>query len=190
MVEWWNGGIAPRIINLGNRWRWVVSFVFRQLCLPKIMGVRICEAQFVYRLAMGYVAEKSGFDSRQEQYIFLFSTALTQALGHTPSPIQWVPGSPYLGVMRSGCEFDHPPPSSAEVKNAWSYISTSTRLHVVVLILARRNSFILLFPLNGRMGGPQCRPGRCGEERHSWMPIPRSPDPHPSHYTDWAIPAP
>jgi hypothetical protein len=21
MVEWWNGGIAPRIINLGNRWR-------------------------------------------------------------------------------------------------------------------------------------------------------------------------
>jgi hypothetical protein len=33
-----------------------------------------------------------------------------------------------------GCEADHSPPSSAEVKNAWSYTSTpSTRLCGVVL---------------------------------------------------------
>jgi hypothetical protein len=49
-------------------------------------------------------------------------------------PIQWVPGVPSLGVKRQGRESDHLPPSSAEVKNAWSYTSTSPiRLHGVVL---------------------------------------------------------
>jgi hypothetical protein len=28
---WRNGGIAPHIIELGTRWRWVVSFTFRRL---------------------------------------------------------------------------------------------------------------------------------------------------------------
>jgi len=31
-------------------------------------------------------------------------------------PIQWVPGFLSLRVKRSGCEADHTPPSSAEVK--------------------------------------------------------------------------
>jgi hypothetical protein len=30
---WGNGGIAPRILNLGSRWRWVVSFTPRPLYL-------------------------------------------------------------------------------------------------------------------------------------------------------------
>jgi hypothetical protein len=39
-----------------------------------------------------------------------------------------------LGVKQPGCEADHSPPSSAEVKNAWSYTSTPPiRLHDVVL---------------------------------------------------------
>jgi hypothetical protein len=39
-----------------------------------------------------------------------------------------------LGVKRLGREADQSPPSSAEVKNAWSYTSTpSIRLHGVVL---------------------------------------------------------
>jgi hypothetical protein len=28
---WWNGGIAPRILNLGTRWRWVVIFTLQPL---------------------------------------------------------------------------------------------------------------------------------------------------------------
>jgi hypothetical protein len=49
-------------------------------------------------------------------------------------PIQWVPEALSLGVKRPGREADHSPPSSAEVKNAWSYISTPPlRLHGVVL---------------------------------------------------------
>jgi hypothetical protein len=42
----------------------------------------------------------------------------------TQPPIQWVPGALSLGVKRLGREADHSPPSSAEVKNAWSYTST------------------------------------------------------------------
>jgi hypothetical protein len=41
---------------------------------------------------------------------------------------------PSSGVKQSGHETDHSPPSSAEVKNAWSYTSTHPiRLHGVVL---------------------------------------------------------
>jgi len=34
-------------------------------------------------------------------------------------PILWVPG-----VKQPGCETDHLPPSSAGIKNVWSYTST------------------------------------------------------------------
>jgi hypothetical protein len=44
--------------------------------------------------------------------------------GPTQPPIQWVPGiiPPY--IKRPGREADHSPPSSAKIKNAWSYTST------------------------------------------------------------------
>jgi len=32
---WGSGDISPRIIDLGTRWRWVVSFTSRQLYLPE-----------------------------------------------------------------------------------------------------------------------------------------------------------
>jgi hypothetical protein len=70
-----------------------------------------------------------GFDFWQGLGIFLFITMSRMALGPTQSPIQWV-----LGVKQLGCEVDHSPPSSAEVKNAWSYTSTPPiRLHGTVL---------------------------------------------------------
>jgi hypothetical protein len=48
--------------------------------------------------------------------IFLFTTAYRPALVPTLPPIQWVRGALPLGVMWLGCEADHLPPSSAEVK--------------------------------------------------------------------------
>jgi hypothetical protein len=66
--------------------------------------------------------------------IFLFTTVSRTALGPTQPPIKWVPGALSLGVKRPGREADHSLPSSAEVKNAWSYTSTPPiRLHGVVL---------------------------------------------------------
>jgi hypothetical protein len=56
------------------------------------------------------------------------------ALGPNQPPIQWIPGALSLAVKRPGREADHSPPSSAEVKNEWSYTSTPRiRLHGVVL---------------------------------------------------------
>jgi hypothetical protein len=56
------------------------------------------------------------------------------ALGPTQLHIQWVAGALFLGVKRPGREADHSPPSSAEVKNAWSYTSIPPiRLNGVVL---------------------------------------------------------
>jgi hypothetical protein len=46
------------------------------------------------------------------------------ALGPTQPPIQWVLGALSLGVKQPGSEADHSPPSSAKVKNVWSYTPT------------------------------------------------------------------
>jgi hypothetical protein len=54
---------------------------------------------------------------------FLFTTASRTALGPTQPPTQRVPGALSLRVKRPGREADHSPPSSAEVKNVWSYTS-------------------------------------------------------------------
>jgi hypothetical protein len=64
------------------------------------------------------------FDSQRGLGIFLFTTASRTALGPTQSPIQGVPGALSLGVKRPMREADYSPPSSAEVKNVWSYTST------------------------------------------------------------------
>jgi hypothetical protein len=48
--------------------------------------------------------------------IFLFTTVSRTALGPTQPLIQWVLGALSLGVKQLGCEADHSPPYSAEVK--------------------------------------------------------------------------
>jgi len=45
-----------------------------------------------------------------------------------------LPGSLSLGLKRPGCEADNLLPSSAEIKNAWSYASNLILLHSVMLI--------------------------------------------------------
>jgi hypothetical protein len=79
-------------------------------------------------------AGQSGFDSWQGLGIFLFTTMSISALGPTQSPIQWVLGALSLRVRQPGHEADHSPPSSAKVKNVWSYTSTPlVCLHGMVL---------------------------------------------------------
>jgi hypothetical protein len=75
-------------------------------------------------MALGYELGYRGFESRQRLGIFRYTTASRTALGPTYPHIQWVSGAVSLGVKRPGREADHSPPSSAEVKNAWSYTST------------------------------------------------------------------
>jgi hypothetical protein len=70
----------------------------------------------------------------EDDRIFFFATESTPILGPTQPHTQWLPGALASGVKRPEHEADHRPPSSAEVKNAWSYKSiTSTLLHGAVL---------------------------------------------------------
>jgi hypothetical protein len=83
---------------------------------------------------MGWTTGVLGFDSRRKLGIFLFTTASRTALEPTQPPIQWVPATVSLGVKQPERDADHSPPSSSEVKNAWSYTSTlPIRLQGVVL---------------------------------------------------------
>jgi hypothetical protein len=129
-----SGGTAPHILNLVIRWRWVVSFIHRPL-YPRgkkrryPLHRRLCGP----RSLSGHVGKEKSLSPGRESnpgrpvcslaealtagYIMiLFTTASRTALGPTQPPIQWVPGDLSLGVKRQGCEADHSPPSSAEVK--------------------------------------------------------------------------
>jgi len=65
-----------------------------------------------------------------EQGILGTKHCASSILGST-QPIQWVPGALTLGVKRPGSESDDSSPSGAEVKNAWSYISTPQYVFMV-----------------------------------------------------------
>jgi len=72
---------------------------------------------------LGYELDRD-FESRQGLGIFLFITASKLAMGPTQLLIQRIQGALSLGVKRSGHEAERSLPSSAEVKNSWSYTST------------------------------------------------------------------
>jgi hypothetical protein len=82
-----------------------------------------------------------GFDSRRRLGIFLFTTAFRTVLGPSEPPIQWIPGALSLVVKRPEREADHSPPSSAEVENAWSYISTPQYVFIAWCLVKQRDNF-------------------------------------------------
>jgi hypothetical protein len=59
-----------------------------------------------------------------------------------------VPGTLSLEVKRPGREADHPPPSSAEVENAWSYTSTPQYVFMVWCLVKHRDNFIFYVGTN------------------------------------------
>jgi len=69
----------------------------------------------------------TGLDSWQGQRTFFPSiTAPRPALDSTQPAITCVQGTVFPKVKRPGREDNNSPPSSVEVKNAWSYTSTPT----------------------------------------------------------------
>jgi hypothetical protein len=100
-----------------------------------------------------------GFDSPRGLGIFLFSTASKTALGPTQPPIQWVGGALTLGVKRPGREADHPPPSSAEVKE-WVELylhSLSTPSWRGAQLKAQGQLYLSLLPLPQHQTASQLR---------------------------------
>jgi hypothetical protein len=90
---------------------------------------------------MGRMIGVLGFGSQQELGIFLFTTMFRMALEPTQPPIQWARGALSLGLKRPGREADHLPPSSAKVKNAWSYTSTPQYIFMAWCLVKHRDNF-------------------------------------------------
>jgi hypothetical protein len=63
------------------------------------------------------------FPAEARKGFFFVFTVSRPALDCTQPSMQWVPGSFPVG-KRPGREAEHSPPSSAEVRKAWSYTST------------------------------------------------------------------
>jgi hypothetical protein len=61
----------------------------------------------------------------------------------------WVPGALSLGVKRPrGREADHSPPSSAEVKNTWSYTSTLQYVFIAWCLVKHIDKAAKMFVVN------------------------------------------
>jgi hypothetical protein len=91
----------------------------------------VVENVCVSGIAVGYGLDDRELESRQRLGIFLFTTTVWGA--HPASYPVGIRGS-FPGCKAAGDEADHSPPSSTEVKNAWSYTSIpSVRLHGMVL---------------------------------------------------------
>jgi hypothetical protein len=101
-------------------------------------------------IAQGYSARLrarwSGVRVPEGLGIFILTTASRPALGPTQLPIQWVPGALPLGIKLLGRQTDHSPPSSAEVKNSWSYISTPQYAFMVWCWVKKSRWATLPFP--------------------------------------------
>ena len=92
---------------------------------------------------------RSGFRISAMAKDLFFSKTSRPAVGPTQPPTKWVPGI-FPGVKRLGREIDITP-SSAEVKNGWSYNSTlPIFLHGVY-----RNNFTLAFTFT-RLDARKC----------------------------------
>jgi hypothetical protein len=67
------------------------------------------------------------------QYIILSPTTSRSALGPTKPPIKWVPRAFPPRVKWQGREADHPPPSSAQIKNGGTILHSPICLHGIVI---------------------------------------------------------
>jgi hypothetical protein len=90
---------------------------------------------------MGWTIGVLGFDSRRELGNFLYTSVSRTALEPIQPPIQCVLGTVSMGVKRSGREADHSSPSSAEVKDALSYTSTSQYVFVAWCLVKHKDKF-------------------------------------------------
>jgi hypothetical protein len=65
-----------------------------------------------------------------------------------------VPWDLSLGIKRTGCEADHSPPTSAEIKKTWIYTSTAPFAFMAYLKKCRDN-FTFTFGSIGHMNPTQ-----------------------------------
>jgi len=92
-----------------------------------------------------YELDNLGSIPGRSRDFFLFAAASGQALGSIQPPIQWAPVALSAGVKRKGRESDQSPPSSEELKNAWSNTSNPPQVFTALHLVKHRGNFTLTF---------------------------------------------
>jgi hypothetical protein len=153
MKAYWGWGyIAPHILDLGTRWRWVVSFMPQDICKKQHKMPVLSEDIIIYfRLTNKILKWRPGFSfERGKDYTLGLQSLPTQP------PIQRIPRTHSQGVKRPQHESNSSPPSFADVWNVWSFTSTSPiRLRDIVLgrrgtVYSTFNPPVQCFPAEGQ----------------------------------------
>jgi hypothetical protein len=100
-----------------------VCFSCENIALKTFIQIYACDR---IRDSVVGIADRGQSSSPGRVKNFLFFKSSRVALGPTQPPIQWAPGALSPGVKRPGPEADQSPPTSAEVKKMWLYISTKS----------------------------------------------------------------
>jgi hypothetical protein len=86
----------------------------------------------------------TGFRFPEGAETILFAAVSIPALECTQPPVQLISAlSP--GLKRPGREADFPPPSNAEVKNAWSYTSTLSYFYMAWCLRTKEALFFIWY---------------------------------------------
>jgi hypothetical protein len=147
--------IRKHRIRHGENHVWQVSLVFQiafqilWITEKMIDYVQLWRAGIAQSYSARLRAGWSGVQIPEQLGISFFTTTARPALRPTQPPLQWVPGALSPEGRRPGRETDHSPPSSAEVKNEWSYTSTPRiRLHGVVLSYEKHRDNFMFYLLH------------------------------------------
>jgi len=104
-----------------------------------VLHYKSTSGRIAYLHLMSTLKMRGTLHPRSWQGILLFTIASRSALGPTQLPIEWVPGA-----LSPGCECDPLPPSSAEVKNTWSYTVTPSYIFIAWYLDKQRDNFIFM----------------------------------------------
>jgi hypothetical protein len=106
-----------------------------------IWWIRGSSVSMVTRLRAG----RPGLISRYREEVFLFATVVFN-IGSGANPVSYPVGTrtPSPGVKWPGRKADHSRPSSADVKNAWSYTSTLPYVIMARCLVKYRGNFALM----------------------------------------------
>jgi hypothetical protein len=146
---------TQRVVNLGYRCRWGAGIVqwYSAELRPGWSGVRLPAGAGNFSL---HHRVQNGSGAHPASY----------PMGNKCS---------FSGVKRPGREADHSPPSSAEVNSAWTYTSTPQYTFMAWRSVKAEGQLIdegewsascsgRYIPRDGRLGRPQSRSGRGGEQ--------------------------
>jgi hypothetical protein len=95
---------------------------------------RPAHSQYSNWLGVGLPRVRSSSPGRGK--IFFISTSSRPVLEPIHLSIQWVPVVLSLGVKRRRRDADHSPPSSADIKNTFTYTSTPTYVFMAYCLIS------------------------------------------------------